>query len=176
MLPSFPTDTTSPSPTRHSHDAHRLLTIAALLSLLALIGPLAHPFGPVRQALNDTPLFSGTDVPANVLTTFENKCADCHSQRTRWPFYSHVAPASWLLERDVAIGRQHLDASAWSSYSVADRLDYFSKIARETRNRTMPPPQYLLIHRGAKLTPPEAAEISAWAKLARRNLQAGFEK
>jgi len=154
----------------------RLLSITALLASLALIGPLAHPFGPVRQAPNDSPLFSGTEVPANVLSTFENKCADCHSERTRWPFYSHVAPASWLIERDISVGRQHLNASAWSSYSLEDRLDLFSKLSRETRNRTMPPPQYTFLHRDAKLTSAEAEQISSWAKLARLNLQTKSEK
>ncbi|MCX7782465.1 MAG: heme-binding domain-containing protein, partial [Meiothermus sp.] len=44
---------------------------------------------------------------------FVRACADCHSNQTRWPWYSHIAPVSWLVQRDVEEGRSKLNLSLW---------------------------------------------------------------
>ncbi len=52
-------------------------------------------------------------LPSNVRAILDRSCKDCHSNETRWPGYGYVAPASWLLVRDVNEGREHLNFSEW---------------------------------------------------------------
>lgn len=82
-------------------------------------------------------------------------CFDCHSNETRWPWYSHVAPISWLAQHDVEEGREVLNFSEWQrSYEEA------SESAETVRDRTMPPRGYLLAHPEAKLTPDERRQLA----------------
>jgi cytochrome c len=130
-----------------------------------------HPWGNVRAAKPDAPLMQGTDVPADVQVVLENKCADCHSDNTEWPVYSHLAPGSWLIERDVHEGREHLNMSRWQSFDQGTKIELLTKIASEARSGEMPLKQYVLIHRSAKLTPDEQELIYAWAKAERKRIR-----
>ncbi len=74
-------------------------------------------------------------------------CFDCHSNETRWPWYSNVAPVSWFLQHDVDDGRSKLNFSEW------DRKQKAAKDAVETvQKHDMPPAPYLLMHPDAKLS------------------------
>jgi hypothetical protein len=77
-------------------------------------------------------------------------CYSCHSNETDWPLYSYVAPASWLVRRDVEAGRDELNFSEWGEESEAHDA------AEEVEEGAMPPSKYTLIHRGARLTDDEA--------------------
>lgn len=77
-------------------------------------------------------------------------CFDCHSNETVWPWYSHVAPVSWLLQRDVDDGRSKLNFSEWDKpQKEADEA------AKEVREGEMPPWFYLPTHPEARLTDAE---------------------
>ena len=74
-------------------------------------------------------------------------CFDCHSNQTAWPWYSHVAPISWVLYRDVKVGRSHLNFSEW------DRPQEDAKeAAGEVLDGEMPLGSYRLVHRRDALT------------------------
>lgn len=90
-------------------------------------------------------------------------CFDCHSNETRWPWYSHIAPASWLVARDVHEGRNHLNFSTWGKYGVARRILALEDIAKEVGAGAMPLPPYLLLHPEATLDSSARARIVAWA-------------
>jgi hypothetical protein len=85
-------------------------------------------------------------------------CMDCHSNATRWPWYTNVAPASLLVVNDVKGGREHLNLSRWDK--PQPELD---EVIRAIDGSGMPPIQYKLIHGDSRLT---AAQ--------RRTLIAGF--
>lgn len=82
-------------------------------------------------------------------------CYSCHSNETDWPAYSYVAPMSWLVRRDVDRGREALNFSEWSDESEPDDA------ADEVEDGAMPPSQYTMIHRGARLTDEEAQTLIA---------------
>ncbi len=90
-------------------------------------------------------------------------CYDCHSNETRWPWYSHVAPASWLVVRDVNEGRKHLNFSSWGEYGEARRVLALEGIAEEVAEGSMPFPPYLLLHPEARLDSTERDRIIGWA-------------
>jgi Haem-binding domain len=109
-------------------------------------------------------------VPASVQDVLVRSCYDCHSYQTRWPWYSLVAPVSWLTANDVSEGRHHLNFSTWASYSAVRAADKLETIAKELSERGMPPIAYTLIHRNARLSDAEVAMVVAWANEQRKQL------
>ena len=83
-------------------------------------------------------------------------CYDCHSNETDWPAYTYVAPFSWLTRHDVEEGRNKLNFSEWDR-----EQDEADKAGREVRNGSMPPDQYVLIHRDADLSDAEKEQLIA---------------
>jgi len=77
-------------------------------------------------------------------------CVDCHSYETNWPWYSYVAPMSWLVVRDVEEGRDDFNFSTWDD--DADDVDDAIETIEEGE---MPPPQYTIVHRSARLSDAE---------------------
>jgi len=104
------------------------------------------------------------------------KCGDCHSDNTRWPLYSRIAPSSWLVERDVAQGREHMNLSSWEKYSIDNRVDFLAKIGTQLRQGKMPLKRYLLLHPEARVSESERKLIVDWTKSERRRLMASPEK
>jgi len=81
-------------------------------------------------------------------------CFDCHSDETRWPWYSHVAPFSWLVQHDVDEGRSKLNLSEWDRpHGEADEA------AEMLESGEMPPWFYLPLHSQARLSEAEQAEL-----------------
>jgi len=83
-------------------------------------------------------------------TLAASACFDCHSNETNWPWYSNVAPASWLIQRDVDGGRQQLNFSERDS--PQPHADHAAEVVDEG---DMPPWQYRLMHPGARLSSSE---------------------
>ncbi len=86
-------------------------------------------------------------------------CMDCHSNETKWPWYSRVAPVSWLVAFDVYRGRRHLNFSELGANSVqASRVA--NRVDRIVLEGEMPPFQYLILHPDAKLTDAEKQALA----------------
>jgi cytochrome c len=92
------------------------------------------------------------------------KCADCHSSETGWPIYARVAPGSWLIERDIVEARKKMDLSRWEEMPVETQEVLGAKIAQEAKSGDMPPLQYRLLHRDAKLSSSEVQALSTLGK------------
>lgn len=82
----------------------------------------------------------------------QRACYDCHSNETVWPWYSHVAPVSWLVQHDVEEGRQYLNFSTWSNGGQGREPEEAIEVIAEGE---MPPPVYLITHPEARLTSAE---------------------
>ena len=91
----------------------------------------------------------------------ERSCQDCHSNRTTWPWYSYVAPVSWLITKHVNEGREILDFSDWSTEppSEGERM----LICDAVSDGRMPLPGYTAIHRNARLSKQDVERICEWA-------------
>jgi len=83
-------------------------------------------------------------------------CFDCHSNETTWPWYSSVAPVSWLTQRDVNGGRRHLNFSEWNTPQR-----HAGHAAEEIQKGDMPLWFYLPMHPDARLTDAEKATLVA---------------
>jgi len=124
--------------------------LGVILVVLALI-----QFLPGRDHVN--PPVTGTpkwDSPRTA-ELFKRSCNDCHSNETVWPWYSNVAPISWIINYDVKEGRSKFNVSEWGRPGKNEG----EEAAAEVRNGTMPPWFYLPPHPEAKLTPAEKEEL-----------------
>jgi hypothetical protein len=121
----------------------------ALLVILQLV-----PYG--KDHNNPTVVSSPKWDTPETLDLAKRACFDCHSNETIWPWYSNVAPFSWLVYRDVVDGRRRLNFSDWQN----KRLREPGEIASAVREGKMPPLQYLIIHSSAKLTSAEKTQLS----------------
>jgi mono/diheme cytochrome c family protein len=86
-------------------------------------------------------------------TLFMRACGDCHTNETKWPWYSHVAPVSWLVAHDVEEGREHFNTSVWGHQKKNKGYD----AAEELDEGDMPPLVYLPAHPEARLDATEKA-------------------
>ena len=82
-------------------------------------------------------------------------CFDCHSNETEWPAYASIAPASWLVQRDVSEGRAVLNFSEWTRPQEGAK-----EAAEEVREGEMPPAAYTLVHAHARLSPANRGRLA----------------
>ena len=97
---------------------------------------------------------------------------DCHSNRTDWPWYSNVAPASWFVVDHVNDGRRHLNFSKWGEYDRRKTGHLLEGICDTTRGGSMPLDSYTLVHRSSRLAPADVKTLCGWAGEEQRRLAA----
>lgn len=133
-----------------------------------------HPFGNPRS-VSGSPgqVFAGAQIPEALRELVQRKCGNCHSESVEWPFYSQVAPMSWLVERDVSEARAHMNLSRWDAYGNQDKLGLLARLATKARSGEMPPARYTAIHRDSKLLPNEQDALYEWTKAERKRLRSG---
>lgn len=103
-------------------------------------------------------------VPEEVDAILKRSCYACHSNETRWPWYSHVAPGSWLVANDVNTARRFMNFSSWGAYRKAKKLSLLEAICNVTSGGLMPLPEYLLMHPSAKLSKEEIEILCEWSE------------
>jgi hypothetical protein len=101
----------------------------------------------------------------------QRSCKDCHSNETTWPWYSHFAPVSWIVARDVKRGREKVNFSNWSSRKHS--ANEVEELCDAVRNRSMPPGAYRLMHPKSELSVRDVEVMCRWADLALAQESAG---
>ena len=96
-----------------------------------------------------------------VMSILKSACYDCHSNNTVWPWYSNIAPASWMVITDVNGGREWLNFSVWESYDEAKKLKLRKLISREVLV-AMPLQSYMSAHPEARMTEEQRRTIRKW--------------
>ncbi len=109
------------------------------------------------------PVQADISVEPDISPLLHNACYSCHSNVTQWPWYSHIAPASWLVVSDVNEGRRHLNFSEWGTHNAKTQYRKMEDIAQEVIEKSMPPWYYKAMHKEARLTEAERGQIWAWA-------------
>jgi len=154
----------------------KILLGAGCLFAACVVLSTIHPWGNPRKGTRpDIPLLEGSTAPENVRAILAAKCGDCHSERTRYPVYAHLAPVSWMLDRDIRNARSHLNMSQWQSMNDESRISVLTRMASVVHAAQMPPPRYVMFHPGARLSPGEQHQIYEWAKAERKRIRSHKE-
>lgn len=126
----------------------KIVTLAIVVLILIQFVPMpSHQNPPVTG----TPQWDSPRTEA----LFKRACANCHSNETVWPWYSSIAPLSWIINLDVKVGRSKFNVSEWGRPGKNDG----DEAAGELRKGKMPPWFYMPAHPEAKLTAAEKDEL-----------------
>ena len=141
--------------------------VKALIGVVIILLIVVQVIKPARTNPSIDPrreIFSNLSVDAQVGATLARSCNDCHSNRTVWPWYSHIAPVSWLIVSDVNRGRKALNFSEWGNYGTKEQREHLADICNEVTEGEMPSFSYTLMHRGASLSKAEVATVCGWTR------------
>ena len=136
-----------------------LAVVVVVFVLLQFTNPARTnpPFTPAHDLMASNP------PPPEVAAILREACYDCHSDQTRWPWYSHVAPMSWLVANDVNGARRRLNFSDWP-YDQPDRASRkLGTMGDNVQSGDMPPSDYTWMHPAARLTAAQRDAFVKWA-------------
>ncbi len=129
-----------------------LIGLAIVLVLIQFI--------PVNRS--NPPVTGEIDAPPDVMAFLRTSCYDCHSHETVWPWYSKVAPVSWLVAYDVNHGREYVNFSTWQDLPSGKQNHAMEEILEEIEEGKMPLKKYTLLHPDTKPTADEIALVRRW--------------
>ncbi|HYK87968.1 MAG TPA: heme-binding domain-containing protein [Acidobacteriota bacterium] len=135
------------------------LTIAAVVLVAALVVSQAFRINKINPQVR-----SDISAAPEISVLLRRACYNCHSSETVWPWYSNVAPVSWLIASDVSEGRSLLNFSDWGTYVPDLKIKKLRKIAEEVAGGDMPPWYYNTLHPEARLSEAERAQIRTWSE------------
>jgi hypothetical protein len=101
--------------------------------------------------------------PLQIAALLHAACYDCHSYETKWPWYSRIAPVSWLVVGDVKDGRDRMNFSDWPRELPERAAKRLGRISEEVGYKDMPPSKYTLMHPEARLTADQRQQLIHWA-------------
>jgi hypothetical protein len=101
---------------------------------------------------------------------FERSCNDCHSHKTRWPWYSNVAPVSWFVIGHVNDGRSAMNLSQWGGYDKDKQSHRLRDMCEQVQDGEMPLSSYTPLHPGSKLSADDVKTLCDWANAERARL------
>jgi len=133
-----------------------LIAVVLIIQLIPSGRPEVMPDNPDDLIINNS-------IPDSITTLLKAACYDCHSNETSYPWYAYVAPVSWLVARDINVGRSNMNLSDWQSKSKIDKVKILGDIQDEIEEGSMPMPIYILMHPEAKLTPEQRKMLILWS-------------
>jgi hypothetical protein len=136
----------------------RVLKWAALAFCVAFIAIQLVPVNRTNPSVQSD--FRGS---TEVVSVLRRACYDCHSNETTWPWYSRIAPVSWVIARDVHAGRAALNFSTWNQLSADKQAESIRESWKEVAEGEMPTWFYLALHPEARLSPADQSVLRAWS-------------
>jgi len=118
---------------------------------------------PVTIAENPADLIGNNEVPAQMADMLKNACYDCHSNESKYPWYAYVSPVSYLINRDIREGREHLNFSDWENLEKRTKLKILGEISEVVLDGEMPMKIYPPLHPEARLTDEDRQAMADWA-------------
>jgi cytochrome c551/c552 len=134
----------------------RILTIGVFVVVIVIACGLLAQIIPYGRSHTNPPVVSEPtwDNP-QTRALAQRACFDCHSNETVWPWYTNVAPVSWLIQHDVDEGRQRLNFSEWGNANPRA----LNELGEVIQRGSMPPAQYTIIHTNAVLSDAEKQQL-----------------
>lgn len=137
-----------------------LAGLVALLIAIQLIPRVRNQSG--QPPVND--ITTVYQVPENVEVIFKRSCYDCHSNNTSYPWYAHIQPIRYMLDRHVQQGKQDLNFNNFGIYTARKRRNKLRAISSSLTEGTMPLSPYTFIHHSARLNSHDTSAVLSWVK------------
>ena len=138
-----------------------LLSIFIIVVLIQLIRPM-----PNISDDNSKSITTAYEVPDDIQKMLQRACADCHSNKTNYPWYSKIQPVAWWLNHHIEEGKEELNFSEFKNYKPKRQKHKLEEIAEQVEAHEMPMTAYTWTHPAAKLTEEQRTQLINWAKAA----------
>ncbi|QEC69722.1 cytochrome C [Panacibacter ginsenosidivorans] len=150
----------------------RIKKISLVLLVLLIAIQFLHPAR--NESLQQLPTDIATNykVPDSVFRILKTACYDCHSNNTRYPWYSNIQPMAWMMANHISNGKEELNFSEFGGYSIRRQTSKFKSIADQVKDDAMPLWSYELMHKDANLSDDEKKLIMNWAQILEDSLSA----
>jgi hypothetical protein len=132
--------------------------------MLTLVIQAIQPTHNLSDTLGDNDISSTYAISAEVHAIFRNKCYDCHSNNTRYPWYTYIQPIGWWMAAHIHDGKEHLDFSEFKTYSPKKAKHKLGELSDAVNEGWMPLDTYVLMHHDAEITAADRDAINAWLK------------
>jgi len=135
-----------------------LLSLLIVVVLIQLIRPM-----PNLSDDNTKSIATAYVVPDDIQKMIQRACADCHSNKTNYPWYSKIQPVAWWLNHHIEEGKEELNFSTFATYSLKKQAHKLHEVVEMIEENEMPLSSYTLIHKEAILTEKEKTDLKNWA-------------
>ena len=150
----------------------RKILLVLLVALIAI--QFFHPKKNVSKGPQANYIGTKYTVPADVKQILDKACNDCHSNNTRYPWYSKIQPVHWWLNDHIEDGKKALNFDEYTNKRLRYQYHKMEEVEEMVQDNKMPLKSYLWIHKDAKLTPEEKEKLHAWTHAIRDTLQAQY--
>ena len=129
---------------------------------LVIVIQFIQPEKNISEGLNENDISKGYDIPDSIHQTLTQKCYDCHSNNTRYPWYFNVQPIGWWLAAHVYEAKSHLNFSEFKTYQTDTAKHKLEEILEMVEERAMPLKAYVFLHPDAEITNEDEKAINQW--------------
>ncbi|MDE3251673.1 MAG: heme-binding domain-containing protein [Bacteroidota bacterium] len=145
------------------------IALLVILLVMQAFRPAKNNSGDMRKDISVSYV-----VPADVKTILAKACNDCHSNATRYPWYSEIQPVSWWLSDHIKDGKRHFNFNEFEGYRVARQYKKLEECIDEVKKGDMPLASYTIIHKDAILSDEEKNTLFTWLDIVRDSIKSRY--
>ena len=134
------------------------------LLMLVVIMQLLQPTKNVSEGSSENDISKVYSVPIDIQNVLTQKCYDCHSNNTRYPWYIHIQPIGWWMASHIKDAKDELNFSEFKTYNEKKSAHKLEELTEVLAEGTMPLKSYVWLHSEAKVTEAETKAINDWVK------------
>lgn len=139
----------------------KVLIILLVAFIFIQFFPIDTTNPPVNKGMD---FLSIKHTPEPIAELIRTSCYDCHSNESRYPWYSNMAPASWLMKKHIDEGRKKLNFSTFALYEPKRQVHKLEEAVELLNKKEMPLESYLLMHQNARLTEEQNQQLIDYFK------------
>lgn len=137
------------------------LGILILLLVIQFIRPTKNIQPPL---ITDNDISNTYAIGEDVHQILIQKCYNCHSNNTTYPWYYNIQPLAWWLAHHIDEGKDELNFSEFKLYPEKKATHKMEELSEAVNEGWMPIDSYLWLHHEAKITESDRNAINAWIK------------
>jgi hypothetical protein len=149
----------------------RILIILAIV----IVGMQFFKLEPHSTPLPKAPLENVVSVPQEIQSILQKSCANCHSEKTVYPWYARIQPIGWWINHHIEEGRMEFNMEQFGNYPIKRQAHLLEEIEEVVESGEMPMRSYTLMHSKAKLSQTEKKWLVTWANYSRKKVSSTLE-
>lgn len=134
------------------------------LLLLVAVMQLLQPTRNISEGPFENDISKAYAIPADVQLVLTQKCYDCHSNNTHYPWYIHIQPIGWWMASHIKEAKDELNFNEFKTYNQKRAAHKLEELVEVVEDGTMPIQSYVWLHSEAKVTPAETQAIKNWVQ------------